>query len=287
MGVVDRPDRGPLMARAVNGRGAGAARTVRGAGGCGMFKVVSADGTVIACERHGDTGPALVLVGGTLMTRVRHAPLAALPARDFSVVNYDRRGRGDSGDHPVYDVQREIDDLDAVIERVGGPVLLFGMSSGAVLALEAVARGSAVSALAAHARLGRVGGHRPDPALRRPGDGRHHVRPAAAHRPVAVRERARPRRLRQRGRDVHGQRGEGARLPRGQLHPPRPARPGPQRRPPRPRAGADRLLHRRVAAAACLRGTGGEPRGVRCGREPVPARAVACRRAGGGGTGSP
>ncbi|MEJ8645856.1 alpha/beta hydrolase [Streptomyces sp. MS1.HAVA.3] len=113
-----------------------------------MFKVLSSDGTAIACERHGGAGPTLVLVGGTLMTRARHAPLASLLARDFSVVNYDRRGRGDSGDHPVYDVQREVDDLDAVIERVGGPVMLFGMSSGAVLALEAVARGSAVSALA-------------------------------------------------------------------------------------------------------------------------------------------
>ncbi|MDX3540734.1 hypothetical protein PV721_41915 [Streptomyces sp. MB09-01] len=62
-----------------------------------MFKVVSSDGPVIACERHGDTGPVLVLVGGTLMPRARHAPLLA---SDFSVVNYDRRGRGDSGDHP-------------------------------------------------------------------------------------------------------------------------------------------------------------------------------------------
>lgn len=113
-----------------------------------MFKVVSSDGTAIACERHGDAGPALILVGGTLMTRVRHAPLASLLAGDFSVINYDRRGRGDSGDSTVYDVQREVDDLDALIERVGGPVLLFGMSSGAVLALEAVARGSAVSAVA-------------------------------------------------------------------------------------------------------------------------------------------
>ncbi|MFJ3726366.1 alpha/beta fold hydrolase [Streptomyces sp. NPDC090045] len=82
------------------------------------------------------------------MTRARHTPLASLLSRDFSVYNYDRRGRGDSGDHPPYDVQREIDDLDALIERAGGPVLLFGMSSGAVLALEAVARGSEVCALA-------------------------------------------------------------------------------------------------------------------------------------------
>ncbi|MFD6888820.1 alpha/beta fold hydrolase [Streptomyces sp. NPDC059957] len=113
-----------------------------------MFKVVSSDGTAIACELHGDAGPAVILVGGTLMPRVRHTPLASLLAGNFSVINYDRRGRGDSGDGPVYDVQREVDDLDALIERVGGPVLLFGMSSGAVLALEAVARGSAVSALA-------------------------------------------------------------------------------------------------------------------------------------------
>ncbi|MFD7097529.1 alpha/beta fold hydrolase [Streptomyces xanthophaeus] len=115
-----------------------------------MFEVVSSDGTAIACEQHGDAGPAVILVGGTLMTRFRHTPLASLLAGDFSVVNYDRRGRGESGDGPVYDVQREVDDLDALIERVGGggPVLLFGMSSGAVLALEAVARGSAVSALA-------------------------------------------------------------------------------------------------------------------------------------------
>ncbi|MFF4321279.1 alpha/beta fold hydrolase [Streptomyces sp. NPDC001568] len=116
-----------------------------------MFKAISSDGTPIAFERNGDTGPTLILVGGTLMTRARHAPLASLLARDFSVINYDRRGRGDSGDSgdsDVYDVQREIDDLDALIERVGGPVRLFGMSSGAVLALEAVAKGSAVSALA-------------------------------------------------------------------------------------------------------------------------------------------
>ncbi|MFB7176552.1 alpha/beta fold hydrolase [Streptomyces sp. NPDC056257] len=126
-----------------------------------MFEAVSSDGTVIACERHGAAGPTLVLVGGTLMTRVRHAPLASLLARDFGVVTYDRRGRGDSGDHPVYDVQREVDDLDAVIERVGGPVLLFGMSSGAVLALEAVARGSAVSALALYEPPFVVDGSRP------------------------------------------------------------------------------------------------------------------------------
>ncbi|MFB6632161.1 alpha/beta fold hydrolase [Streptomyces sp. NPDC056362] len=113
-----------------------------------MGTVMSADGTPIAYTRHGGAGPTVVLVGGTLMTQFRHDPLAGLLARDFRVFNYDRRGRGASGDHPTYDVQREVDDLNAVIGLAGAPVLLFGMSSGAVLALEAVARGSAVSALA-------------------------------------------------------------------------------------------------------------------------------------------
>lgn len=126
-----------------------------------MLTVVSSDGTEIAAERHGATGPVLILVGGTLMTRVRHEPLATLLAGHFSVVNYDRRGRGDSGDHPDYEVQREVDDLDALIDRVGGPVLLFGMSSGAVLALEAAARGSAVRGLALYEPPFVVDGTRP------------------------------------------------------------------------------------------------------------------------------
>ncbi|MGW4699826.1 alpha/beta fold hydrolase [Streptomyces sp. NPDC004285] len=71
----------------------------------------------------GGSGPALVLVGGTLMPRARHTPLALALSQDFTVHNYDRGGRGDSGDHPRYDVRREIDDLDALIEHVGGPVL--------------------------------------------------------------------------------------------------------------------------------------------------------------------
>ncbi|MFD8205274.1 alpha/beta fold hydrolase [Streptomyces sp. NPDC059695] len=126
-----------------------------------MFTVLSSDGTSVACERYGGSGPALVLVGGTLMPRARHAPLALALSQDFTVYNYDRRGRGDSGDHPRYDVRREIDDLDALIEHVGGPVLLFGMSSGAVLALEAVSRGSEVSALALYEPPFVVDGSRP------------------------------------------------------------------------------------------------------------------------------
>ncbi|AXE22206.1 alpha/beta hydrolase [Streptomyces globosus] len=112
-----------------------------------MDKVFSADATAIAFEQRG-SGPALVLVGGAFMTRHESAELAALLAERFTVITYDRRGRGDSGDSPAYDVQREVEDLDALIEHAGGEAMLFGMSSGAVLALEAAARGSAVTRLA-------------------------------------------------------------------------------------------------------------------------------------------
>ncbi|MFP3988737.1 alpha/beta hydrolase [Streptomyces sp. E11-3] len=112
-----------------------------------MDKVFSSDGTAIAYEQQG-SGPTVVLVGGAFMTRAESAELAGLLAERFTVITYDRRGRGDSGDSAAYDVQREVEDLDAVIERVGGEAMVFGMSSGAVLALEAVARGSAVSHLA-------------------------------------------------------------------------------------------------------------------------------------------
>ncbi|MFE5484211.1 alpha/beta fold hydrolase [Streptomyces sp. NPDC056527] len=112
-----------------------------------MDKVLSADGTAIAFEQHG-SGPALVLVGGAFMTRHASAELAGLLSEHFTVFTYDRRGRGDSGDGAVYDVQREVEDLDALIERAGGEAMLFGMSSGAVLALEATTWGSAVTRLA-------------------------------------------------------------------------------------------------------------------------------------------
>ncbi|QIJ66295.1 alpha/beta hydrolase [Streptomyces sp. JB150] len=112
-----------------------------------MEKVFSADGTVIAYAQQG-AGPAVVLVGGAFMTRGAFAGLAGLLADRFTVITYDRRGRGDSGDAPAYDVQREVEDLDALIKHAGGEAMVFGMSSGAVLALEATARGSAVTRLA-------------------------------------------------------------------------------------------------------------------------------------------
>ncbi|MFC4010864.1 alpha/beta fold hydrolase [Nonomuraea purpurea] len=112
-----------------------------------MDTVFSADGTTIAYEQQG-SGPAVVLVGGAFMTRGDSAALASLLTERFTVITYDRRGRGDSGDNAVYDVQREVEDLNALIERAGGEAMVFGMSSGAVLALEATARGSAVTRLA-------------------------------------------------------------------------------------------------------------------------------------------
>ena len=103
-----------------------------------MERVTSADGTGIAFERTGD-GPPLILVGGALSDRAAAAPVATLLSDPFSVIAYDRRGRGDSGDTPPYAVEREVEDLDALITMAGGSSFVFGHSSGAVLAMDAAA----------------------------------------------------------------------------------------------------------------------------------------------------
>ncbi|WP_138905042.1 alpha/beta fold hydrolase [Streptomyces albidochromogenes] len=105
-----------------------------------MSKVMSRDGTPLACERLGD-GPPLVLVGGAFATGAAEAPLAALLAPRFGVLTYDRRGRGGSGDTAPYAVAREVEDLAALVEDQGGPVSAYGMSSGGALVLEAAASG--------------------------------------------------------------------------------------------------------------------------------------------------
>jgi alpha-beta hydrolase superfamily lysophospholipase len=105
-----------------------------------MDKAHSSDGTTIAFDRLG-AGPPVVLVSGASTARSIHAHLAELLAADFTVFNYDRRGRGDSGDTPPYTVQREVEDLQAVIAAAGGSAAVFGNSSGAVLALHAAAVG--------------------------------------------------------------------------------------------------------------------------------------------------
>jgi len=100
--------------------------------------VTSRDGTRIAYDTTG-RGPALIVVGGALSDRAGGAELAKQLASDFTVITFDRRGRGDSGDTAPYDVAREIDDLAALIDRAGGSAHLYGTSSGAALALQAAA----------------------------------------------------------------------------------------------------------------------------------------------------
>ena len=109
--------------------------------------VVSADGTLIAFDRLG-SGPPLILVVGAFNIRAATAPLADALQEAFTVLNYDRRGRGDSGDTPPYAVELEMDDLDALITEAGGAAAVFGYSSGANLALQAAARGLAITELA-------------------------------------------------------------------------------------------------------------------------------------------
>ncbi len=114
-----------------------------------METTQSADGTTIAFDRSGE-GPALILVTGAYTDRTTPASLAALLARDFTVYVYDRRGRGASGDTAPYAVEREIEDLDALIAVAGGTSMVFGHSAGGALALEAAAAGSAISRLAVY-----------------------------------------------------------------------------------------------------------------------------------------
>ena len=114
-----------------------------------MDRVTSKDGTPIAFDRQGD-GPAVILVGGGFVDRSENAPLATELAERFSTYNYDRRGRGDSGDTPPYAVEREIEDIEAVIAEAGGRAHLYGPSSGGALVLEAAAAGVAADRVAVY-----------------------------------------------------------------------------------------------------------------------------------------
>jgi pimeloyl-ACP methyl ester carboxylesterase len=112
-------------------------------------KVTSSDGTSIAFERYG-AGPALVLVdaaGSYRDFRPLRPPVERLAAH-FTVYLYDRRGRGASTDTPPYAVQREVDDLAALLVEAGGSARVYGMSSGCLLALHAAAGGLAIPKLA-------------------------------------------------------------------------------------------------------------------------------------------
>ncbi len=112
-----------------------------------MHEVTSKDGTTIAFDRLG-AGPPVVLVTGGSVDRSSNAPLAEVLASDFTVHNYDRRGRGPSGDTQPYAVRREVEDIAAVLDAAGGSAGLYGSSSGAALALEAAASGLPVTKLA-------------------------------------------------------------------------------------------------------------------------------------------
>jgi len=112
--------------------------------------VTSADGTRIAYDVAGE-GPAIILVGGATQFRAFDATTSELvhqlAARGFTAVNYDRRGRGESTDTPPFAIEREIDDIEALVAAVGGTAALYGSSSGAALCLWAAATGIPVSKL--------------------------------------------------------------------------------------------------------------------------------------------
>jgi pimeloyl-ACP methyl ester carboxylesterase len=110
--------------------------------------VTSSDGTRLALETSGD-GPPLIIVDGALASREvgPSRKLATELSRQFTIYRYDRRGRGQSSDAPSYSVQREIEDIHALIEHAGGTASLVGISSGGVLALDAASHGLAVTKL--------------------------------------------------------------------------------------------------------------------------------------------
>ncbi|WP_081239116.1 alpha/beta fold hydrolase [Streptomyces viridosporus] len=129
-----------------------------------MNTVQSADGTAIAYDRSGE-GEPLVLVGGSFSERAHPTmtQLAAELAPHFTVYNYDRRGRGDSADAPEYAVEREIEDLAALIAEAGGSAKVFGLSAGGALALKAAAAGVNITQVAVYDPPFAVDGTGPKP----------------------------------------------------------------------------------------------------------------------------
>jgi pimeloyl-ACP methyl ester carboxylesterase len=115
-----------------------------------MSRVQSADGTAIGFDAWGGGQPLILVDGATSFRAVSqiNAQLGGLLRDEFRVYAYDRRGRGESGDTAPYSVQREIEDLAALIADAGAPAFLCGFSSGAVLALDAVAAGLPITRLA-------------------------------------------------------------------------------------------------------------------------------------------
>lgn len=116
-----------------------------------MSTVTSADGTVIDYDRYG-TGPAVIFIGGATQHRAvdenTTAAARLLADEGYTAVDYDRRGRDRSGDTAPWHLDREVEDLAALIDAVGGPVTLYTSSSGATVALAAVSAGLDIATLA-------------------------------------------------------------------------------------------------------------------------------------------
>lgn len=110
-------------------------------------EVVSADGTRIGYDRQGN-GPPLVFVVGAFNDRTTGAALAAILAGSYTVYAYDRRGRGGSGDTQPYAVEREVEDLAAIVDAADEPARILGFSSGAIIAMRAAAKGVAINRMA-------------------------------------------------------------------------------------------------------------------------------------------
>jgi alpha-beta hydrolase superfamily lysophospholipase len=115
-----------------------------------MSVVKSADGTVIAFERLGGAGDPVIVVGGALCSREQLRPLAEALSARCTVINYDRRGRGESGDTAPYAVEREVEDIAALIAEVGGVAAVYGHSSGAALVLHAAVHGLPMTKIVLH-----------------------------------------------------------------------------------------------------------------------------------------
>jgi pimeloyl-ACP methyl ester carboxylesterase len=111
-----------------------------------MRKVVSRDGTAIAYKQAGD-GPPMVLLGGAFRDHTIFTPIVPQLVSHYTTYVYDRRGRGESSDGPEWSIEREIEDLEAVIGVAGGEAVVFGGSGGAILALEAAAAGAPITKL--------------------------------------------------------------------------------------------------------------------------------------------
>lgn len=112
-----------------------------------MSNVTSKDGTLIVYDKSGEGAP-VVIVGGVLGDRSQQAPLAALLADSFTVYNYDRRGHGESGFKAPYAVERDIEDIAAMIAEAGGSAYVYGTSGCGALSLLAAAHGVPMKKLA-------------------------------------------------------------------------------------------------------------------------------------------